>query len=110
MIFVLGKLGKAACTNAASPATMGAAMDVPLQVPYRPLGTVLRIASPGEATRIHEPRVEKVASTSCEVDAATASNPATFSAAGYCGVVSEPFPAAAMTTRLGFAAAGKSSS
>ena len=42
--------GKRARANATSPATSGAAIDVPLHVPYRPLGTVLKIACPGAAT------------------------------------------------------------
>src|SRR6185369_7162329 len=44
------RLGKRACTSAASPATLGAAIDVPLQVAYRPFGTVLSIPCPGAAT------------------------------------------------------------
>src|SRR5215216_2464608 len=91
--------GKAARTSAASPATIGAAIDVPLHVPYRPPGTVLRIACPGAATWTHEPLLEKEASLSSEVDAATAMSPSTFSAAGYCLVSSPPLPAAATTTR-----------
>src|SRR5215207_2992515 len=93
------KYGKFARTSAASPATIGAAIDVPLHVPYRPLGIVLKIASPGAATRTHEPSLEKAARLSSTVEAATEISPSTFSAAGYCRVVSAPFPAAATTTR-----------
>src|SRR3954471_15259261 len=106
---LFNKDGKAARTSAASPATIGAAIEVPLQVPYLPPGTVLRMASPGAATWIHEPRLENVASVSLAVDAATAISPSTFSAAGYWRVVSPPFPAAATTRRYGFAETGKSS-
>src|SRR5262249_35456392 len=62
MIFVFLRFGKFAWTRAAEPATSGAAIDVPLQVPYCPFGTLLRIPSPGAAMPISEPRVEKTAS------------------------------------------------
>src|SRR6185369_13516091 len=102
------RLGKRARTSAASPATNGAAIDVPLHVAYKPLGTVLRIPWPGAATWTHEPLLEKEASLSAEVVAATAISPSTFSAAGYCLMSLPPFPAAATTTRYGFTAIGKS--
>src|SRR5690242_7965657 len=84
-------------------------MEVPLQTAYCPPGTVLVIPCPGAATAIHDPRVEKLASLSCEVDAATPIKPPTFSAAGYCSTELPPLPAAATTTRFGLLATGKSS-
>ena len=45
---------------------------------------------------------------SSKLEAATAIKPSTFSAAGYCSVLSPPFPAAATTTRYGFTDTGKS--
>src|SRR5919106_1176874 len=100
-MFLFDKFGKVARTSAASPATIGAAIDVPLHVAYRLSGTVLRIFSPGAATWTHEPLLEKDARASTLVDAATAIRPSTFSAAGYCLVVSPSLPAAATTTRNG---------
>src|SRR5215813_13358870 len=101
-IFVFSIFGYCAWISAAVAATRGAAIEVPFHVPYIPPGTVLVSPTPGDATRIQEPRVENDASLSCCVDAATAINPFTPSAAGYCSVKTPPLPAAATITRFGF--------
>ena len=43
-----------ALSKATIPATIGAAIEVPVQTPYRPPGSVLTISSPGAVTSTHD--------------------------------------------------------
>src|SRR5687767_656753 len=73
-------VGFADLTNAAIPAAIGAAIDVPLHAPNRPPGIALTISSPGATARTHRSPplspaaiVEKTASRSRRVVAPTLS-------------------------------------
>ena len=56
--------GFASSISAATPATCGAAIEVPLFCPYLPDGTLLRIPTPGAKTSKHWPKFEKDARAS----------------------------------------------
>ena len=61
-------------TSAAVPEAIGAAMEVPLQVPQPP-GTALVMPSAGAAMSTQGPKLEKLASVLAAVLAATDSKP-----------------------------------
>src|SRR5215510_14816431 len=78
--------GFAARISAASPATSGVAMEVPLQAAYPPPGTLLSMASPGPATLTQDPKLKQSARMSPGVVAPTEITRGKPVPAGYSGV------------------------
>src|SRR5262245_44111365 len=99
--------------SAAAPATCGAAMLVPLLVPYPPPGIVDKTLTPGAVISTSGPRLLNAAITSAESIADTAmtflylAGKPTFDAAGGTGTCCWEFPAAATTNNPLFQAASQ---